>query len=224
LLILPTKFRCNKLITYLFSSSTSFPNFDKSHKKTTMKKLLLLAATVIFFAACNNDSKTGMETTKQVVADTAAQYTNTASTDTAKTTQPVLAAPSPSVTTKQKEKKPVEATKSNSTKATVSTNNSKPVATETTVKDTTAAPVPTTGTGDTKTTTPASTTAETTTAPQKKGMSNTAKDAIIGGGVGAVGGAIISKKKGKGAIIGGLLGAGAGYIIGKNKDKKDTLK
>ena len=55
-------------------------------------------------------------------------------------------------------------------------------------------------------------------------MSNSAKDAIIGGGAGAVRGAIISKKKGKGAIIGGLLGAGAGYILGQNKDKKDTAK
>jgi hypothetical protein len=35
-----------------------------------------------------------------------------------------------------------------------------------------------------------------------------------------MGGAIISKKKGKGAIIGGVLGAAGGYIIGRKKDKK----
>ena len=48
---------------------------------------------------------------------------------------------------------------------------------------------------------------------------------MIGGAAGAVGGAIISKKKGTGAIIGGVIGAAGGYILGKKKDKKaDTLK
>jgi cytochrome c556 len=55
---------------------------------------------------------------------------------------------------------------------------------------------------------------------QKKGWSNRAKGALIGGATGAVGGAIISKHKGKGAIIGGLAGAAGGYIIGNEKDKK----
>lgn len=54
----------------------------------------------------------------------------------------------------------------------------------------------------------------------KKGWSNRAKGAVIGGAAGAVGGAIISKHKGKGAIIGGLAGAAGGYIIGNEKDKK----
>lgn len=63
-------------------------------------------------------------------------------------------------------------------------------------------------------------TTTTTTTTKKKGWSNRAKGAVIGGGVGAVGGAIISKNKGKGAIIGGLAGAAGGYIIGNEKDKK----
>ena len=58
-------------------------------------------------------------------------------------------------------------------------------------------------------------------APKRKGWSNTAKGAVIGAGVGAATGAIVSKKKGTGAIIGGLagagVGAGAGAIIDGNK-------
>ncbi len=57
---------------------------------------------------------------------------------------------------------------------------------------------------------------------EKKGWSKAAQGAVIGGAAGAVGGAIISKKKGVGAIVGGIVGAAGGYIIGKNKDKKDT--
>lgn len=57
---------------------------------------------------------------------------------------------------------------------------------------------------------------------EKKGWSKAAQGAVIGGAAGAVGGAIISKKKGLGAVVGGIVGAAGGYIIGKNKDKKDT--
>jgi hypothetical protein len=49
---------------------------------------------------------------------------------------------------------------------------------------------------------------------KKKGWSSTAKGAVIGAGVGAATGAIISKKKGQGAIIGGLAGAGVGAGTG----------
>lgn len=59
-------------------------------------------------------------------------------------------------------------------------------------------------------------------APKRKKWSGAAKGAVIGAGVGAVTGAIISKKKGEGAIIGGLagaaVGAGTGAVIdGKKK-------
>ena len=60
-----------------------------------------------------------------------------------------------------------------------------------------------------------------TSTTKKKGWSNRAKDAVIGGAAGAVGGAIISKHKGKGAVIGGAVGAAGGYIIGNEKDKKN---
>ncbi|MFL9829826.1 YMGG-like glycine zipper-containing protein [Flavobacterium sp. ARAG 55.4] len=58
---------------------------------------------------------------------------------------------------------------------------------------------------------------------ERKKWSSTAKGAVIGAGVGAATGAIISKKKGEGAIIGGLAGAGVGagtgaIIDGKKKE------
>lgn len=55
---------------------------------------------------------------------------------------------------------------------------------------------------------------------KKKGWSDAAKGAVIGGAAGAVGGALIDKKKGRGAIIGGLVGAGGGYLIGRGEDRK----
>ncbi|MDQ8004112.1 MAG: YMGG-like glycine zipper-containing protein [Pedobacter sp.] len=60
----------------------------------------------------------------------------------------------------------------------------------------------------------------TSTQAQKKGWSDAAKGTAIGAGVGAIGGALIDKKKGRGAIIGGLAGAGAGYAIGRAEDRK----
>ncbi|WP_017496161.1 glycine zipper family protein [Flavobacterium sp. WG21] len=65
----------------------------------------------------------------------------------------------------------------------------------------------------------------TQTTPKKKGWSSAAKGAVIGAGVGAVTGAIVSKRKGEGAIIGGLagagVGAGTGAIIDGSKKKKE---
>ena len=57
---------------------------------------------------------------------------------------------------------------------------------------------------------------------KKKGWSNKAKGAVIGGVVGAGAGAVISKeKKVQGAIIGGVVGAAAGYGVGAILDKKN---
>lgn len=55
---------------------------------------------------------------------------------------------------------------------------------------------------------------------ERKVMSNTAKGALIGAGVGAATGAIVSDKKGTGAIIGGLAGAGVGAGTGAIIDEK----
>lgn len=56
---------------------------------------------------------------------------------------------------------------------------------------------------------------------KKKGISNGAKGAIIGGVGGAIAGAVIGKNA-KGAVIGGVIGAAGGYILGKKKDKKQA--
>ncbi len=58
-------------------------------------------------------------------------------------------------------------------------------------------------------------------AAQKKGWSNAAKGAVIGGVVGAAGGAVIYKKnRVLGGVIGGVVGAAGGFGIGKHLDKK----
>ena len=54
----------------------------------------------------------------------------------------------------------------------------------------------------------------------KKGWSNKAKGAAIGGGAGAVTGAVLGG--GKGALIGGAAGVIGGGLIGRNKDKKQA--
>lgn len=61
-----------------------------------------------------------------------------------------------------------------------------------------------------------------TTVVQKHGMRRSTKNALIGAGVGAVGGAVVAgdHNRVKGAVIGGVLGAGAGYIYGKHREKK----
>ena len=59
----------------------------------------------------------------------------------------------------------------------------------------------------------------------KKKMSNAAKGALIGAGVGALTGVAIAKdKKGKGALIGAGVGAGAGALTGVVVDKQQKKK
>ncbi|MDQ2769308.1 MAG: YMGG-like glycine zipper-containing protein [Bacteroidota bacterium] len=53
----------------------------------------------------------------------------------------------------------------------------------------------------------------------KKGWSNKAKGAVIGGGAGAVVGGVLGG--GKGAVIGAAAGVVGGGLIGRNKDKKN---
>ena len=57
--------------------------------------------------------------------------------------------------------------------------------------------------------------------PRDKGWSDAAKGTAIGGGTGAVLGAVINKKDPvTGAVIGTVIGAGTGYAIGRARDKK----
>ena len=66
---------------------------------------------------------------------------------------------------------------------------------------------------------------ETAQVEKKKGWSDAAKGAVIGGAAGAIGGAVINgKNRGKGAIIGAVIGAAGGYVIGRKRDKnKDEV-
>ncbi|MCD6063684.1 MAG: hypothetical protein K0R82_1595 [Flavipsychrobacter sp.] len=58
--------------------------------------------------------------------------------------------------------------------------------------------------------------------PEKKGWSAKAKGAVIGAGVGAIGGAVINKQnRAKGAVIGGIIGAAGGLGAGAIIDKKN---
>lgn len=52
----------------------------------------------------------------------------------------------------------------------------------------------------------------------KKGWSNKAKGAAIGGGAGAVAGGLLGG--GKGAVVGAAAGVVGGGLVGRNKDKK----
>ena len=54
----------------------------------------------------------------------------------------------------------------------------------------------------------------------KKGSSHRKKDAVIGAGVGAVAGALISKHHAAGAVVGGVVGGAGGYLLGRHKDRK----
>jgi hypothetical protein len=192
-----------------------------------MKKIFLFsAAASIFFAACNNDK--GLDTKKDVVViDTTGMYKNNASTDIAKGEE-VVAPSKPEVKTITKviyvDRTPRAVRHQNVRQATpVQTQpvNTVPdvntTATQTKAGETGAGTSTGTGNngkGD-------GSTASTTVPEKKKGWSNAAKDAAIGGASGAVLGAIIGK--GKGAVIGGILGGAGGYILGRKKDKKDQV-
>lgn len=57
---------------------------------------------------------------------------------------------------------------------------------------------------------------------KKKGWSKAAKYSAIGGGAGAVIGAVVNKRnRVLGGVVGGVIGGGVGYGIGRSQDKKD---
>ena len=190
-----------------------------------MKKIISLFAIASIFAACN--SKSDLDTQKDViVTDTSKMYNSNASTDISSAKLPAPAAqPAPqAVQTRTiiRERTVYIDRTPKATKQTV--READPVApVAATVPQSPAntgtATTQSSGTGSTASTDAGNTLPTETPVDKKKGWSNAAKDAVIAGGVGAVGGAILGKNKVKGAVIGGVIGAAGGYIFGRKKDK-----
>lgn len=190
-----------------------------------MKSFLLSIAIITGFAACNNTPKDDTRDI-QLLSDPSA-YRNSVGADTAASvaTQPVPAAEvktAPQVIRVTKRIIYMPAKTVNTAPVTQPTVYTPPVASQvpnTSPGTTTSNGTMQAGTAGGTTEAPVATTTET---EKKKGWSAAAKGAAIGAGTGAIGGAIISKKKGLGAIVGGVVGAAGGYIIGKDIDKKNN--
>jgi YMGG-like Gly-zipper len=194
-----------------------------------MKQILLTLTTVtILLTACNSEKKNPMDTEKRIVfTDTSLLRASNGSTDKAATGNNVeTTAPEtsedktkPKVVTVTKYVRVIEKQRAPRRR---STNRQQQQSNNQNNEPVTQAPAPSTAgnggnnSGDGGV---ASAPAEPE-VKKKKGWSDAAKGATIGGVGGAVAGAVISKNKGKGAIIGGVIGAAGGYILGRKKDKK----
>ena len=190
-----------------------------------MKKILTIIAAAAMFAACSNDE---LETKKDVViTDTSGMYKSNYSTDVPEPTEEQKAPVAQTKVIRETRVVYVDRTPKTRTVREASpvvtepVNTVPPVSTGTQTNTGANTGTVSTNTGNGSTT---SAPAEEPVKKEKEGWSNAAKDAVIGGVVGGVGGAIISKKKVKGAIIGGIIGAAGGYILGKKKDKADAEK
>lgn len=173
---------------------------------------LTLFITSSVFIACNNGRPADTEREINLMQDSAS-FDNSAATDTAAVNEEMADEPKKEagaqMSTAPKKTTTPSKTGTTTTSGSVgSQNTTEPVQTVTTEPEA-VIPAPT----PVETATPE-------TEAKKKGISKTAEGAIIGGAAGAVGGAIISKKKGVGAAIGAAAGAAAGAIIGKQQDKK----
>lgn len=190
-----------------------------------MKNFLLSISITTALAACNTGNKQDDTRDIQLLTDTSA-YQNNYYSDTTATaaSQSLEAAPEPKVETKV-------ITRVKKVYVPVKSQPSYPVQEPTVATPPVATPVPASvpGTstntdntvGDNTAGTGTSTEGtETAQVEKKKGWSNAAKGAAIGAGAGAIGGAILAKKKGLGAVVGGVVGAAGGYIIGKDIDKR----
>ena len=191
-----------------------------------MKKLLLALAIITGFAACKSDPEPIEKTGAVQLLPSVAAYTNNVNSDTSSMSAPeVTPAKVASSPTKIVYiiREPAQTSKNSGSITPVS---QVPAPVSPSVTPTLPTPESTGGTSTQQGTGGSNTGKEVSPViPQpvkKKGWSNATKGAVIGAGAGAIGGAIISKKKGLGAVIGGVVGAAGGYIIGKNIDKKNA--
>jgi YMGG-like Gly-zipper len=185
-----------------------------------MKQIMFtLTTAVIFLTACNSEKKNNLDSEKRIVfTDTAALRLSNAATDKAaseaaeanqENAKPKVVTVIKYVNAPQKQRAPRRRS-SNRNQQTSNQQSDDQVYSD-----------PNNGSGTSSGT--GNNGGEVGTAPQttkKKGWSQAAKGATIGGVGGAVAGAVISKNKGKGAVIGGVVGAAGGYILGRRADKK----
>lgn len=185
-----------------------------------MKKIILAFTVALFFAACT-DANLETKNDSVGIAKDSSMYRNNILADTPKISTNVL---NPVV--KKNKTYAVTAPRTNPPAAKSRTHSNReviePSSGSGTVPTSSGTGVENTNSGvGTETAANTGGSSEAQPAVQKKGWSKAAQGAAIGGVAGAIGGAIISKKKGKGAIIGGIIGAGGGYVIGRAKDRKD---
>ena len=161
-----------------------------------MKKILSIFAIVVIFTACKNKKNLEVEKNKNMVlVDTTGLSKSNALTDVGGkyVIRETPVAASPKKSTPKSSGNNSEANNSNN-----SNNNNTSNSGSGTQNTTEAAPV-----------------------QRDKGWSDAAKGTAIGGGTGAVLGAVINKKDPvTGAVIGTVVGAGTGYAIGRSRDKK----
>ncbi len=190
-----------------------------------IRKILMILSVVTVFAACK--SKTSLDPAKDQTLVDSGRYNNTIMSDTPRTSDALVVPPGNVQTSKHVTSTIPRGyrgrTRSDTTIRTTTTNGITHI--DTTVTTNTGSATHTsTGNGvysggsGSSGSSGGGTTATTT---RRRGWSKAAQGAAIGGVGGAVGGAIISRNKGKGAVIGGVLGAAGGYIIGRGKDKRD---
>lgn len=192
-----------------------------------MKNLLLSIFLITGFVACKNDSKLDSSNRDiQLLTDSTAYHSNVFS-DTPVTakaeTLPVKISETPRVVVR--EKRNITAKSAVSAPVYTQTASVPPVLTPPAATPPIVNASQSTTVGENTAAGNSSNTGTVATVPQvekKKGWSKAAKGAAIGGVTGAIGGVILSKKKGLGAVVGGVVGAAGGYIIGKGMDKKDN--
>ncbi len=181
-----------------------------------MKNILLSLSVIFTLAACQHKANDGSVTQQSLVPVTGS-YSNSALSDTAVTREAFYQPRKSPVSRPQlKRNLPVAVHRSVPRETTYIP----PVETSPVITAPTSVPGTVPSTSPVESNAGAGT-ASTIPQPEKKGWSKSAKGAVIGAGAGAIGGAILSKKKGLGAVIGGVVGAAGGYIIGKGMDKKD---
>jgi hypothetical protein len=187
-----------------------------------MKKLLLALAIITGFAACKNDPESIEKTGAVQLLPSVAAYNNSVNSDTSGMSAPEV--PPAKVANGPTKivyiiREPAHTSKNSGSITPV---NQVPAPVSPSVTPTLPTPESTGGTSTGESNTGKEVTPVIPQPAKKKGWSNATKGAVIGAGAGAIGGAIISKKKGLGAVIGGVVGAAGGYIIGKNIDKKKS--